>query len=392
MKKETRVTHPPEAKLPDGNVPVVTPVYRSVKFTYPTIEASLTREAKENGFDYTRDSNPTTRELELTAAALQDRDDAVAVASGMAAIWLALLGNLEAGNRVVIFVESYRPNRLAVRRFLPKLGLEFAMLSVHDHDAIAREFADTRTNLVLFEAPTNPMLQVPDLERIVGLAKQHDVVTVLDNTFAGLHNHGRFEIDYFVHSLTKYASGHGDVMGGVVIADKKRIRALKPLATNMGSTLDPGAAFLIARGLKTYFVRFRQHSASALALAQFLAERREVARVFYPGLASDPGHALARKQMSDFGGVLTFDLKATKEQTWAFIDALELFTTTSSLGSTESLVAPVQLYLGTDLTAEEQKRAQIKDCTVRLAVGLEHVDDLIADLDRALRTTIRRFG
>ena len=389
MKKETRVTHPPEAKLPDGNVPVVTPVYRSVKFTYPTIDASLSREAKEGGFDYTRDSNPTTRELELTAAELQDRDDAVAVGSGMAAIWLALLGNLEAGHRVVIFAESYRPNRVAVRRFLPKLGVEFVMLSVHDHEAIAKEFADERTKLVLFEAPTNPMLQVPDLEAIVSLAKQSSVVTVLDNTFAGLHNHGRYEIDYFVHSLTKYANGHGDVMGGIVIADKKRIRAIKPLAINMGATLDPGAAFLIARGLKTYFVRYRQHSASALAIAELLAKRKEVARVFYPGLASDPGHSLARKQMSEFGGVLSFDLKATKEQTWAFIDALELFTTTSSLGSTESLVAPVQLYLGSDLTAEEQKRAQIKDCTVRLAVGLEHFDDLIADLDQALRKTVR---
>ena len=389
MKKETRVTHPPEAKLPDGNVPVVTPVYRSVKFTYPTIDASLSREAKEGGFDYTRDSNPTTRELELTAAELQDRDDAVAVGSGMAAIWLALLGNLEAGHRVVIFAESYRPNRVAVRRFLPKLGVEFVMLSVHDHEAIAKEFADERTKLVLFEAPTNPMLQVPDLEAIVSLAKQSSVITVLDNTFAGLHNHGRYEIDYYVHSLTKYANGHGDVMGGIVIADKKRIRAIKPLAINMGATLDPGAAFLIARGLKTYFVRFRQHSASALAIAELLAKRKEVARVFYPGLASDPGHSLARKQMSEFGGVLSFDLKATKEQTWAFIDALELFTTTSSLGSTESLVAPVQLYLGSDLTAEEQKRAQIKDCTVRLAVGLEHVDDLIADLDQALRKTVR---
>jgi cystathionine beta-lyase/cystathionine gamma-synthase len=384
MEKETRVTHPPEVKLPEGNASVVTPVYRSVKFTFPTIEASLTAEAKERGFDYTRDSNPTTRELELTAATLQDRDDAIAVGSGMAAIWLALLGNLQSGDRVVIFLESYRPNRVAVRRFLPKLGVEFTMLSVHDHDGIAKVFADERTKLLLFEAPTNPMLQVPDLDAIVQLAKQHDVVTVLDNTFAGLHNHGRFEIDYFVHSLTKYASGHGDVMGGIVIADKKRIKAIKPLAVNMGATLDPGAAFLIARGLRTYYLRYRQHTANALAIAEFLLERSEVAKVFYPGLPSDPGHALARKQMTDFGGVLSFDLKADKDATWAFIDALELFTTTASLGSTESLVAPVQLYLGSDLTAEERKLAHIKDSTVRLAVGLEHVDDLIADLTHAL--------
>jgi cystathionine beta-lyase/cystathionine gamma-synthase len=387
MKKETRVNHPPEVALPDGNVPVVTPIYQSVKFTYPTIDDSLSREAKDRGFDYTRDSNPTTRQLELLAAEMQGRDDAIAVGSGMASIWLALLGNLEAGDRVVVFLESYRPNRVAVRRFLPRLGIEFTMLSVHDHAGIERAFAEDRTKLLLFEAPTNPMLQVPDLEAITTLAQKHDVVTVLDNTFAGLHNHGQFPVDFYVHSLTKYASGHGDVMGGIVIGDAKRIRAIKPLAVNMGATLDPHAAFLIARGLKTYHLRYRQHSANAQALAEFLTKRREVARVVYPGLPGDPGHALARKQMTEFGGVLTFDLKADKAQTWAFIDRLELFTTTASLGSVESLVAPVQLYLGSDLTPDEQKRAQIGEATVRLAVGLEHVDDLVADLTQALEKT-----
>ena len=161
---------------------------------------------------------------------------------------------------------------------------------------VEREFAHENTKLVLFEAPTNPMLQVPDLEAIVGLAKKHDVVTVLDNTFAGLHNHGQFGIDFFVHSMTKYANGHGDVMGGIVIGEKKRIRAIKPLATNMGSTLDPGAAYLISRGLKTYCLRFERHSANALALARHLKSRAQVTRVIYPGLPDDAGHALARKQ------------------------------------------------------------------------------------------------
>jgi cystathionine beta-lyase/cystathionine gamma-synthase len=384
MKKQTRVTHPKGTKLLAGNDPVVPPVHRSVKFTYPTIADSLTAEAKEHGFDYTRDSNPTTRELELLAAELQDRDDAIAVGSGMAGIWLALLGSVEAGDRVVIFVESYRPNRVAVRRFLPKLGVEFTMLSVHDLVGMEQAFAEDDTKLVLFEAPTNPMLQVPDLGAITALAKKHDVTTVLDNTFAGLHNHGRFEIDYFVHSLTKYANGHGDVMGGIVIGSRKAIRAIKPLAVNMGAVLDPGVAALISRGLKTYYLRYERHSANALAVAEFLAKRKEVTKVYYPGLPGDAGHALARKQMSDFGGVVAFDLAADKDRTWAFIDALELFTTTASLGSTESLVCPVKLYLGSDLNAEEHARAQIGDSTVRLAVGIEHVDDLVADLDRAL--------
>jgi len=389
MKKETRVTHPKGVKVLDGNDAVVTPVYRTVKFTYPTVAASLTPEAKEHGFDYTRDSNPTTRELELLAAELQDRDDAITTGSGMAAIWLSLLGNLEAGDRVVIFVESYRPNRVAVRRFLPKLGVKFTMLSVHDLAGIEESFAQGDTKLVLFEAPTNPMLQVPDLAAITALAKKHDVVTVLDNTFAGLHNHGRYDIDYFVHSLTKYANGHGDAMGGIVIGERKRIRAVKPLSVNMGAVLDPGVAFLAARGLKTYYLRYERHSANALSVAEFLTKRKEVTKVYYPGLPGDPGHALARKQMSDFGGVLSFDLDAGKERTWAFIDALELFTTTASLGSTESLVVPVQLFLGTDLSAEEQKLAQIKESTVRLAVGIEHVDDLIADIEQAFAKTFR---
>jgi cystathionine beta-lyase/cystathionine gamma-synthase len=388
MKKQTRVTHPKRIKLLDGNEPVVSPVHQTVKFTYPTIADSLSAEAKAHGFDYTRDSNPTTRELELLAAELQDRDDAIAVSSGMAAIWLALLGLLEAGDRVVIFVESYRPNRVAVRRFLPKLGVKFTMLSVHDLAAIEQAFAQDDTKLVLFEAPTNPMLQVPDLAAITALAKRHGVVTVLDNTFAGLHNHGQYELDYFVHSMTKYANGHGDAMGGIVIGEQKLIRAIKPLAVNMGAVLDPGVAFLMARGLKTYYLRYERHSANALAIAEWLTKRKEVTKVFYPGLPSDPGHALARKQMTDFGGVLTFDLDADKDRTWAFIDALELFTTTASLGSTESLVAPVKLYLGTDLSAEEQARAQLGEGTVRFAVGIEHVDDLIADIEQALRKVL----
>jgi cystathionine beta-lyase/cystathionine gamma-synthase len=151
----------------------------------------------------------------------------------------------------------------------------------------------------------------------------------------------------------------------------------------MGAVLDPGAAFLISRGLKTYYLRYERHSQNALAIAEHLTKRKEVQRVFYPGLPTDPGHVLARKQMQDFGGVVTFELAADEQRTWAFIDALELFTTTASLGSTESLVCPVKLYLGSDLSAEERARAQIKDSAVRFAVGIEHLDDLMADIDQA---------
>lgn len=389
VKKETRVTHQGEVELPDGNRPLVAPIYRSVKFTYPDLAAAKTPEARTRGFDYSRDANPTTRQLAELCAELQERDGGIVVASGMAAIWLALVGNVKAGERIVMFVESYRPTRTAVRTILPRFGVSFSLLSVHDYEAIEKEFARPETTLLMLEAPTNPMLQVPDLAKLTELAARHGVTTVLDNTFSGLHNHGQFKIDLYVHSLTKYANGHGDVLGGIVIGNSERIRALRPIAANMGATLDADAAYMVLRGLRTYYVRYRQQCANALALAEFLDARPEVERVYYPGLAGDPGHALAAQQMHDFGGVLSFTLKGEASQMQAFIDALELFATTSSIGSTESLVAPVKAYWGNDLTAEELERALITDTTVRIAVGLEAIEDLTADLDQALRAAFR---
>ena len=383
MKKDTRLTHHPRVRKPAGNESLVEPVYRSVKFTFEDIASSLTPEARGEGFEYTRDANPTTRQLEQLAAELQGRDDAVCISTGMASAWLAVLGNVGAGDRVVCFLESYRPIRVMVRQRLPRLGIDFSLLSVHDLRGMEEVFSAEETKLLIFEAPTNPMLQVPDIAAITALARAHGVVTVLDNTFGGLHNHGQFEIDYYVHSLTKYASGHGDVMGGVVIADQERMGELKPLATNMGATLDPGAAFLILRGLRTYALRYRRHSESALEVAEFLRAHPRVKRVYYPGLTDDPGHELAVTQMEGCGGVLSFDLRGDGQQAWKFIDALQLFATVASVGSTESLVAPVKLYFAGDLSEEECRRARIGDNTVRLAVGLEDPGDLIADLEQA---------
>ena len=383
MKKESRAIHQPIVDLPAGNEPLIGPIYRSVKFTFPSIAAAMTLEARRDGFDYARDSNPTTRQLERLCAELQGRDDGICVSTGMAAVWLAMLGNLKAGDRVVFFVECYRPIRTMLRERLPQFGISYTMVSVHDHAALADALALDDTALLIFEAPTNPMLQVPDIEAIVAMAKSHGVTTVLDNTFGGLHNHGGFEVDFFVHSLTKYASGHGDVMGGVVLADKKRIAALKPWAINMGATLDAGVAYMILRGLRTYFLRYARHSESALKIAEFLQSHERVRRVFYPGLESDAGYELAKRQMNGCGGVLSFELDCDRERCWAFIDALELFATVSSIGSTDSLVAPVRLYFGRDLTDEDAQRAGITDGTVRLSIGLEDPDDLIADLTQA---------
>lgn len=384
MKKETRVTHPPRIELPEGNEPVVPPIYRSVKFTHPTIADSMRPEARQAGFGYTRGGNPTTRQLEQLTAQLQDTEDALAVASGMAAVTTCLLGALSAGDNVALFVESYKPTRSLVRDYLSRFGITHTLLSVGDLDSIERTFAQPETKLVFFESPTNPMLRMPDLPALLELARKHDVATALDNTFGGFHNHGQYPVDYFVHSLTKYAAGHGDVMGGLVAASRDRIKPLRSLASHFGAVLDPGVSYLILRGMRTYYLRYRQQCATAMALAEHLKAHERIAAIYYPGLPDDPGHRLARAQMSDFGGIVTFEIDGSKEQTWAFIDALQLFATSASLGSSESLVAPVKLYWAYDLNERELERAGIKDNTVRIAVGLEHVDDLKADLDQAL--------
>ena len=383
MKKETRVTHQPKVKLLEGNESLVGPIYRSVKFTFPDIDSASTKHARSDGFGYTRDSNPTTRQLELLASELQDRDDAICVSTGMAAIWLATLSNLSVGDRIVFFAESYKPTRSMIRDRLSRFGINFSMLSVHDLDAISEVFSDDDTKLVIFESPTNPLVQIPDISAIVKLAKKYNVKTVLDNTFGGLHNHGGYDIDLFVHSLTKYASGHGDVMGGIVIGDQKQIKALKPWAINMGSTLDPGVAYLILRGLKTYYLRYQRHSETALSVAKFLQGHGCVERVYYPGLEEDPGHELAVQQMDTFGAVLSFDLRGDGQITQGFIDALELFSTASSIGSTESLVAPVKRYFASDLSDKELSEVGITHSTIRLSVGLEDAGDLISDIEQA---------
>jgi cystathionine beta-lyase/cystathionine gamma-synthase len=223
-----------------------------------------------------------------------------------------------------------------------------------------------------------------DIARLTAATRRHGALTVLDNTFAGFHNHGQYDIDFYVHSLTKYASGHGDVMGGVLIARAELIRALRTDFVTLGAVLDPHAAFLIARGLKTYFLRHREQCANAMRIAQFLAAQPQVERVHYPGLDSHPQHALARAQMQDFGSIVSFDIRGGAQAGRKFADSLRLFHKVASLGSTESLVMAPQMLRPRDLTAEQLQLAGLVDGTIRLSIGIEDVEDLLADLAQAL--------
>lgn len=385
MKDETRVNHPPEIELPADNQPLNLPVFQNVKWETDSIEEGLRLlRGERTGFFYSRVSNPTVRQLELLLAGLQGREDCLASASGVNAVAQTLFGLTEARDHVIFFVEGYGPTRQIIRKMLTRFGVTHSMLSIDDLEGLENELAARRTKLVFFESPTNPVNKIADIASITRLAKVHGALTVLDNTAAGFHQHGEFPVDFFVHSLTKFTTGAGDVMGGAVIADRARLDLLRADYRLFGAQLDPLSASLMVRGMKTYFVRYRAQSAAALEIARFLQQHPGCVRVRYPGLESSPKHALARQQMRDFGAVICFDLVAGYEGGRRFAEALQLFARTPSFGSTESLVMPPQMMQPKDFSAEQLRAAEIGEGTVRLSIGLENVEDLKADLARAL--------
>jgi cystathionine beta-lyase/cystathionine gamma-synthase len=385
MKDQTFVNHPPEVEMPEGNRALVAPIYQSVKFSFDdTAETLRYIRGDRPGFYYSRTSNPTLRQLELSLAKLQGRDDCLLVGSGVASIAAAMLALLKQGDHLLAFVESYGPTRYLIQHVLSRYGVTHTLLSIEDRAGIERVLGTTETRLVIFESPTNPVTKIADIEHLTSHAHRRGCLVVMDNTFAGFHNHGRYDIDVFLHSLTKYASGHGDVMGGAIIARRELIAQMRKDIVSLGPTLDPHAAFLIQRGMRTYFLRYERQCANALAVARLLHEHPRVKRVFYPGLPDHPQHELARRQMSDFGTVVSFELDGGFEEGNRFAEALQYFSIAASLGSTESLVMPPQLLGGQEYTPEQRAASLIGRGTARLSIGIEDVEDLAADLRQAL--------
>ena len=389
MKGPTRVNHPPDAPVPADNHPLVAPIHQSVKFAFESLEEALRfNRGEREGYFYTRRANPTTRQLEVLLAELQGRDDCVVLGSGIASVTASLLTQLRAGDHLLCFVETYGPSLQLIQGLLARFGVSHTMLSIEDDAGIERTLAERLTKLVYFESPTNPVTRIADIARIVKSAQAHGALTALDNTFAGFHNHGQYGIDLFLHSLTKYASGHGDVMAGAIIGRAELIKPIRRECVLLGTLLDPHAAFLVMRGMKTYYLRYEAQAASALRIAQFLDAHPAVARVHYPGLPGHPRHALAKAQMREFGSIVSFDLAGGAAAVQPFSDALEFFAITPSVGSVESLMLPPQLLRGRGLSKEQQAVSGVGEGTFRLSIGIEDVDDLIADLDAALARTV----
>ena len=385
MKNNTLVNHPPAVAVPSDNRALVAPIYQSVKFSFDdTGETLRYLRGEREGFFYSRSSNPTLKQLQLLLAQLQGRDDCLLTGSGVATIAASLLSLCKQGDHILAFAESYGPTRYIVQHLLAKFGVTHTLLSIEDLDGIERVLREVPTRLVIFESPTNPVTKIADIEHLTAHARRAGALTVLDNTFAGFHNHGVYDIDIFLHSLTKYASGHGDVMGGAIIARSELIAGMRKDLSSMGPTLDPHAAFLIQRGMRTYFLRYERQCANALACSVFLKGHPRVRNVYYPGLDTHPQHALAQRQMRDFGTVVTLELEGGFEQGGRFAESLQYFSISASVGSAESLVMPPQLLAGNEYTPEQRAASLITRGTVRLSIGLEDEQDQIQDLAQAL--------
>lgn len=382
---ETLCNHPKFDPLPADNHPLTPPIYQSVKFVMDDFnELKKVFRGEREGYFYSRASNPTLVVLERLLAQLQGTEAGRTMASGVAAVTNTLLALLQSGDRLIYFLESYGPSRAFAEGTLKKYGVTVVKLSLDDLEGIKREMAVPGTKAVLFESVTNPQLKVAPLDLIHAEAKKHGVLTLLDNTFAGFQSWQKWPFDLYIHSLTKYASGHGDVMGGAVLGSEKLLKQLDKTLLNLGATLDPHAAYLIQRGLKTYHLRRRAQCENSQILAEWLEGHEAVEKVVYPGLKSHPQHAWFAENFDDFGSIIFFRLKDKKTNIEEIVTRGELFMMTGSLGSTESLITPALFFYASDLTPPEREQAGIDASSIRLSIGIENSKDLLQDMKQIL--------
>ncbi len=335
--------------------------------------------------EYGRYGNPTNRAVEAKLALLEGADDAILLSSGMTAITSTLLLLLSKGDHLILTDESYHGTVEFCTKLLPRYGIESTVVPCGDYDALEAAIRHN-TKLIFSESPTNPFLSCIDLERVVAIAKAHKILTAIDTTMATPLNVQplSYGIDLVIHSVTKYLSGHNDLMAGAIAGNFRLIDQLRQSQSMLGASLDPHAAYLVLRGLKTLALRVERQNASGSAVAHYLDEHPKVKQVWYPALASHRDHAIGKKTMRGFGGVVSFELDADTDATYAFIDALEIPTIGPSLGGVETMVSPLALMGYANVTAEECIKLGIGHGLVRLCLGIEDTEDLLSDLAQAL--------
>ena len=382
--------HHPETEAVRGgtdlhkkNGPLATPIYQTSTFEVTDSDQQV-RVASTDMF-YTRYGNPTHTVAEKAIAELEGADAALLFASGMNAITTSILALLKSGDHVVAQRDIYGGATKFLSQWLPKLGIETTFVDTTEYDQHARAIRPN-TRLLYLESPTNPLLRVVDLKKVTALAQQHKLITFIDSTFATPINQrpADFGIDLIMHSGTKYFAGHSDLICGIVAGRRDLIEIIHATRTTLGGTMDPHAAWLLLRGIKTLAVRVQRQNDNALRVAQFLAQHPKVRRVHYPFEEGHPQRALAMEQMHGGGGVLSLEVDGSGEDAKRFSEALHLFTLAPSLGGVDSLVTIPVLTSHGMISAEHRAKMGVTDQLVRLSVGIENAGDLIADLEQAL--------
>jgi len=369
--------------LEKKNAPVTPPIYQTSTFEVTDNEEQI-RVTTTDRY-YTRWGNPTITLAEETIAEIEGTESARVFASGMGAITTTVLALLKAGDHIVAQREVYGGVAKFFAEWLPKLGIETTFVDTTDYDQHARAIRPN-TKLLYLESPTNPALRIVDMKKTAALAREHGLISMIDSTFGTPVNQhpADYGIDLVMHSGTKYLSGHADLTCGVVCGSRKVMEQIDETRKTLGNVMDPHGAWLLTRGLKTLAVRVARQNENALRVATYLGENKKVRRVHYPFLKSHPQYALAREQMSGGGGVVTFEVDGSGDDACRVSEAMRLFTLATSLGGVESLVSIPVLTSHAMISAELREKMGVTEQMVRLSVGIENVDDLIADLERAL--------
>src|SRR6202521_800663 len=381
--------HRPETEAVRGgtdldkkNGPLATPIYQTATFEVTDNDQQL--RATHTDMFYTRYGNPTNTVVEAAIAELEGADAALLFASGMGAITTSILALLKSGDHVIAQRDIYGGATKFFSQWLPKLGIETTFVDTTEYDQHARAIR-ANTKLLYLESPTNPTLRVVDLRKVTALARQHNLVTLIDSTFATPINQrpGDLGIDLVMHSGTKYFAGHSDLICGIVAGRQDLIQKIHETRTPLGGVMDPHAAWLLLRGIKTLAVRVQRQNENALRVAQFLAQHSNVRHVYYPFLDGHPQRAVAIEQMQGGGGMVSFEVDGSGEDARRLSESLHLFTLAPSLGGVDSLVCIPVLTSHAMISVEQRQKMGVTEQLIRLSVGIESADDLIADLEQA---------
>ena len=382
----TRAVHAGESREKYADS-LTTPIIQTSTFTFKDSKAieDYTKKGKEH-FEYGRYGNPTATIAEARLADLEGAEDCVVFSSGMSAITTTILSLVQSGDHIVITDDSYKKTLEFCKTHLKQFGVECTIVPFGDYE-ILEKAVKKNTRFIFSESPTNPYLNIFDLARIKKIADKHNVLTLIDSTFATPYNQRplEFGMDVVLQSATKYLAGHNDILAGAVLGKETLIEKVRDLHKSMGGTIDPHCCYLLLRGLKTFPLRVQRQNESALTVARFLENHPQVKRVYYPFLESHPHYRVAKEQMKGGGGVVTFEIKGGIGTAKRFLDSLKLCYIGPSLGGVETLITHPALVSYYDYTRKERYKLGITDTLFRLAVGIEDVGDIIADLERALK-------